>query len=302
MHLNTPIAVHSKNFLATAFSGGCQNLWHPSKIQSSSTDKIYFELSLKKSLFFKYKHLNLMIKYSCIVLLIASFTSCRTLSVQQERQMKTTQNIQLGTIGVHKNFMLEQDYNFAAFPQFQHPIKVQVNGVPFNKAKLKAFENAKRTQNKSVVVKYVDSVKPKPHFLKLEIADRVAVLKSLNSEGNKDVFQFLQTKSNAHLVSTISVVFDAETAAKLSTAQEVFLEHTGINNYVLKTYDTNKEQHSIHFSEGVVFGYQTSKACWKENKKRQLEIVDFVESDDRCPIDTHRLAKKAKKKINYKNF
>ena len=243
-----------------------------------------------------------MIKYSCIALMIVSFTACRTLSVQQERQNITTQNLQLGTIGVHKNFLLEQDYNFTAFPQFQYPIKVHVNGVPFNKSKLKAFENAKSAQNKAIVVKYVDSVKPKPRFLKLEIADRIAVLKSLNSEANKDVFQFLQNKTNAHLVSTISVVFDAEIAAKLSTAQQVFLEHTGINNYVLKTYNQNKEQHSIHLSEGVVFGYQTSKACWKENRKRQLEIVDFVESDDRCPINTHRVAKKAKKKINYKNF
>ncbi|MDB9954028.1 hypothetical protein OAD49_00515 [Flavobacteriaceae bacterium] len=234
--------------------------------------------------------------------MIAGFTSCRTLSVQQERQIKTTQNLELGTIGVHKNFMIEQDYNFTAFPQFQHPIKVHVTGVPFNKSKLKAFENAKSAQNKAIVVKYVDSVKLKPRFLKLEIADRVAVLKSLNSKENTDVFQFLQNKTNAHLISTISVVFEAEIAAKLSTAQQVFLEHTGINNYVLKTYDNNKEQHSIHFSEGVVFGYQISNVCWKENKKRQLEIVDFVESDDRCPINTHRQAKKAKKKINYKNF
>ena len=243
-----------------------------------------------------------MNKCICIALMIAGFTSCKTLSVQQERQTKTTQNLQLGAIGVHKNFILEQDYNFTAFPQFQHPIKVKVNGVPFNKTKMKVFENAKRTQNKDIHVKYVDSVKIKPRFLKLEIADRVAVLKSLNSKGNATIFQFLKTKKNAHLITAISIVFDAETTAKLSTAQEVFLEHTGINNYVLKTYENTKEQHSIYFNEGVVFGYQTSNACWKENKKRQLEIVDFVESNDRCPIHTHRLANKAKKIINYKNF
>lgn len=285
MHLNTQIAVHSYHFLATAFRNCCQYLWHSFKI-----------------LYFKYKHPSPMIKYSCIALLIASFTSCRTLSVQQERQMKTTQNLALGTIGVHKNFMIEQDYNFTAFPQYQSPIKVNVTRVPFNKTKIKAFENAKSAQNKAVHVKYVDSVKPKPRFLKLEIADRVAVLKSLNSTQNSDVFQFLQNKSNAHLISTLSAVFDAETAEKLSSAQQVFLEHTGINNYVLKIYYNNKEQHSIPFSEGVVFGYQISNVCWKENKKHQLEIVDLVESDDRCPLNSYRMAKKAKKKINYKNF
>ena len=51
MHLNTPIVVHSKDFLATNLTGCCQNLWHPSKIQSSSTDKIHFELSLKNDTF-----------------------------------------------------------------------------------------------------------------------------------------------------------------------------------------------------------------------------------------------------------
>ena len=285
MHLNTQIAVHSYHFLTTALRNCCQYLWHSFKI-----------------LYFKYKHPSLMIKYSCMLLMLASFTSCRTLSVQQERQLKTTQNLELGTIGVHKNFMIEQDYNFVAIPQYQSPIKVNVTRVPFNKTKLKAFENAKSAQNKTVTVRYIDSVKPKPRFLKLEIADRVAVLKSLNSPQNRDVFQFLQNKSNAHLISTISVVFDAETTAKLSTAQQVFLEYTGINTYVLKTYNNTKEQHSIHFSEGVVFGYQISNVCWKENKKRQLEIVDFVESDDRCPLNSYRMAKKAKKNINYKNF
>ncbi|AOR27530.1 hypothetical protein FORMB_04760 [Formosa sp. Hel1_33_131] len=51
MHLNTPIAVHSKNFLTTASKCCCQDLWHPSKIQSSSTDKIHFEWSLKNAVF-----------------------------------------------------------------------------------------------------------------------------------------------------------------------------------------------------------------------------------------------------------
>lgn len=236
-----------------------------------------------------------------MALVLVSITACRTFSVQQERQIKTTQNIQLGTIGIHKNFIIEHAYNVAATPQFLNPIKVKVSRIPFNKVKLKAFERAKSAQNKAIVVNYIDSVNPKPHFLKLEIADRVAVLKSVNAKENTAVFQFLKNKTNAHLVSTISVVFEAQTATKLSTAQEVFLEHTG-SKYVLKTYNQNNEQQSIHLSEGVIFGYQTSNTCWKENHKRQLEIIDFVESNERCPLNSSRLARHAKKKQDYKNF
>ena len=140
------------------------------------------------------------------------------------------------------------------------------------KSKLKAFENAKSAQNKAIVVKYVDSVKPKPHFLKLEIADRVAVLKSLNSEANKDVFQFLQNKTNAHLVSTISVVFDAETAAKLSTAQQVFLEHTGINNYVLKTYIKIKNNIQYTLVKALCLGIKPQRHVGKKIKNANLKL------------------------------
>jgi len=97
------------------------------------------------------------------------------MTVQQEQHLKTTQNIPLGTIGEHKSFLLDRDYNHTALPKFQEPIKLKVHSVPFNKSKLKAFENAKRIQNQEVALTYIDSVKTKSRFLKLEIADRVGV-------------------------------------------------------------------------------------------------------------------------------
>ena len=51
-----------------------------------------------------------------------------------------------------------------------------------------------------------------------------------------------------------------------------------------------------------MFGYQASKACWKENNKHQFEIVDLVENNDQCPIKTYRVPKDAKKNLNYYKF
>jgi len=243
-----------------------------------------------------------MKKYIITPLIVVGLFSCKTMTVQQELQTQTTQNLQLGTVGELKGVLVLQDYNHTAFPNYQAPIKLNVSRVPFNKVKLKAFEKAKFAQNKNIAVNYIDSVKTKPTFLKIEIADRVAILNSFSGDENKDVSRFLQYKTKAHLISTISVVFSSDTAAHLSNAQEIFLEQTGVKNYVLKTYQNNEQQQSIHFNEGVVFGYQASKACWKENNKHQFEIVDLVENNDQCPIKTYRVPKDAKKNLNYYKF
>ena len=243
-----------------------------------------------------------MKKKILIPLIFVGLVSCKTMIVQQELQTQTTQNLQLGTVGELKEVLVLQDYNHTASPDYQAPIKLKVNSVPFTKTKLKAFKKAKHAQNKNISVNYIDSVKIKPTFLKIEIADRVAILNSFKGDTNKAVTQFLQYKTKAHLISTISVVFNPDTALHLSNAQEVFLEQTGVKNYVLKTYQNNKQQQSIHFNEGIVFGYQVSRACWKENNKHQFEIVDLVKKNEKCPRKTYRVPKGAKKNLNYYKF
>jgi len=243
-----------------------------------------------------------MNKYILLVLVSSCLISCKTISIDKDYQKTTTQNIQLGTVGEQKNFVLEQDYNHTALPKYQTPIKVNVSVLTFNRTTFKSFSKAKTNQNQGVTINYVDSLENKPKYLKLEIADRVAVLNTLNSKENKDVFNFLQTKTEAHLVSSIALVLSINDITATITADEVFLETTGIKNYALKLYKNKIAQQTILFSDGVVFAYKTSSCCWKQNKKYQLEIVDLVESDDKCPSNTYRFAKRAKNKIDYFKF
>ncbi|PWH83985.1 hypothetical protein DIS18_05405 [Algibacter marinivivus] len=243
-----------------------------------------------------------MNKYIFLLLTITCLLSCKSISVHQEFQETTTQNIQLGTVGEQKKFLLEQDYNHTALPKYQKQVKVQVSLVDFNTSTFKIYQKAKPFQNKTIVVNYIDSIKTKPKFLKLEIADRIAILNTLNDKDNKDIFQFLKNKTEAHIITTISVVFNQETSDVLSHGEEVFLEQIGVNNYALKIYKNKIEEKTIYFNDGVVFGYQTSNACWKQDDKYQLGIVDLVENNDQCPNNTYRSAKRAKKKINYYKF
>ena len=222
--------------------------------------------------------------------------------MQQESQNTTTQQIILGTVGEQKRFVLEQDYNHTALPKYKLPIKVNVNAIVFTKPTFKAFSKAKVSQSQNVSINFVDSLHTKPKFLKLELADRITVLNALNAKENRDVFQFLQNKSEAHLVTSISIAFNTKDITTLINAEEVFLEVDGIKNYALKTYKNGELQQTIQFNQGIIFGYQTSSCCWKQNDKYQLEIVDIVERNDQCPNKTYKSSKRAKKKINYYKF
>ena len=239
-----------------------------------------------------------MNKFTCIALVMSCFTSCKIITVQQENQTKTTQNLQLGAVGVQRNVLWRSDYNPTAFPDYEDPIKLKVSLVPFNSIKHKAFTKSKQTQDQSVQATYIDTIKPKPWFIKLEIADRVTLINSLNSKENTGVFNFLKQQNRAHIVSAISVVFSTEVMAHLSSVQEVYLEQLGLHNYVIKTYNNDLEQQTILFNKGVVFGYQPSRVCWKKQAENKFIIGDLVERNSRCPSTTTKRIKETKKPIN----
>lgn len=214
----------------------------------------------------------------------------------------TTQPLSLGTIGEQKNFVLDLDYNHTALPKYLSPIKVNVSEVKFTKNTFKGYAQSKSLQVKEFALQYVDSIEAKPRFLKLEIADRVAIINSLNNKENKDVNDFLKNKDDAHIITALAVAFDKENFNRLINAEEVHLEMVGVNAYALNIYKNKRMEQIIHFKEGVVFAYKVSYFCWQENEKFQLGIADIVQGNENCPCKTYRSAKRAKKKINYFKF
>ncbi|WP_407556481.1 hypothetical protein [Winogradskyella sp. 4-2091] len=240
-----------------------------------------------------------MVRKITFILLLILIYSCKTISVGDDNQVTTTQNIMLGMIGEDQQFILERDYNHTAIPVYNHPLKVQWNIQHFNKSTYKFFSKAAINQNTQFSIDYSDSLLNKPQFLKLELSDRVSILNALNSKINKEIKDYIFNKKDAHLITSISIALDKNRLKELLNADEVFLEATGVKSYALKTYKKGELQTVLSFNEGVIFAYKASNFCWQENDKHQLEIVDIVESTNRCPNKTYRSATRAKKKINY---
>jgi len=239
--------------------------------------------------------------YRYLLLLMICFVSCKTVSVQQELQQITVNSKILGSVGEQKDFVLEQSYNNIAFPNYQNPIKIDVTSVSFTKATFKMFLKAKEGQKSNVSVNYIDSLKVKPHFLKLKLADKVEIISALNSKYNKDIKDYLFNKNESHIVSGISLALNQNEMNTIINSDEVFLEHTGIKSYAINCYKNSELLQTLLFNQGVVFTYKTSSFCWQEDDKYQLKIVDITETN-KCPKSTSSSAKQAKKNINYFKF
>lgn len=235
-----------------------------------------------------------------IILLI--LFNCKSISISNETQIKTSKTLELGVIGEDKVFLLEQDYNSIALPKYNEPIKVSANYLSFNKPSFKAFSEANNKKTKPLKLEYIDSLVKKPKFLKLELLDRVAVLIALNSLTNEDVKNYILNKKEAHIISAISITLDDEKMKSIADSDALFLEQDGEKKYLLRGYLEGQLKMSICFNEGVVFAYQASSFCWQENDKHQLDIVDIVESTDKCPNNSYKSAKRAKKKVDYFKF
>ncbi|MFV0572064.1 MAG: hypothetical protein ACK5M1_06505 [Xanthomarina gelatinilytica] len=230
------------------------------------------------------------------------FCSCKSISVQNKQYQTTNEQVVLGSVGQDEHFVLEKTYNHIGIPNYSKPLKLYVTQIPFDKTTFRAFKNANVLQAAKLNINYIDSLETKPTFLNIQTVDEIGLMNMLNDKVNKDVKNYMMNQDQSHIISNVSVVFDESVMQQIAKAEEVFLEPSGIKSYTLNLYKNKELVKAISFTDGVVFGYRTSGACWKENEKYQLQIVDLVEGDNKCPNKTYRSAKRAKKKINYFKF
>lgn len=249
----------------------------------------------------KFTMTQVLNKVGCIMV-FACFMQCQTMAVTNEQQSLTNQRIVLGSIGIDKSFIAERDYNTITLPNYEKPIEVTVRVVPFNNRAFKSYMKAQNEQSQDIGIRYNDTLIEKPQYLKIEISDRLAVLNSLKTETNANAFQFLKNNSKTHVITALAMAVEASTLATIANAQEVFLETTGVKTYSLNIYKDAVLQQKIGFNEAVVFAYQSSYCCWKQNDKYQVALIDLVEDNDNCPEGSFRTSSRAHKNVNYFKF
>jgi len=239
-----------------------------------------------------------MLKHIQILVLTLVIVSCKPLGFQAYTQQTTTQKIALGSIGLSSNFILEKGYDNTGLPNYEKDIKVSISALPYSKATYKAFSKAAQLQETNFKVNYIDSLDHKPKYLDISIADEVLLIESLNNHSNASIKNYLSTKKEAKVVTSIAMALPSNFMTSFKEGDEYFLSEYGKKSHAIVIYKKGEPIETIPFTKGVIFAYDVSSCCWQENDKHQIDIVDLVYNVD-CPYKTYHSAKRAKKKVNY---
>ncbi len=243
-----------------------------------------------------------MLKSLFIFFCVLFLFGCKTVSVNQETQKTTNNQIVLASIGLQNDNVIQSSFSNTAIPEYKQPIKVFVSAISFDKKTFKAFTEAEQLHQSNLNITYIDSLPNKPKFVSLKIADRVDLIQMLNSKENAEVKNYLTNKEDATIITSVSLALPQQELNEIKQADKVFLVQDGLKNYALQLYNDDVPTKKIQFNEGVVFAYRTSSCCWQENEKHQINIVDLVDGQSSCPNKTYKSAKRAKKKVNYFKF
>ncbi len=242
-----------------------------------------------------------MFKNIQFILFTLVIVSCKSVAVQGSYQQTTKQKVVLGSIGLNSNFILEQGYDNTGLPNYEKEIKVSISAVPYSNTTYKAFSKAALLQEANFKVNYVDSLKNKPRYIDISIADNVLLIESLNANSNSAIKNYLSTQNEAKVVTSIGMALPANLINSIKEGEEYFLSEYGKKSYAITVYKKGELMVTIPFTDGVIFAYDVSSCCWQENNKHQIAIVDLVNNVN-CPYKTHTSAKRAKKKNNYFKF
>lgn len=64
------------------------------------------------------KSIPFSFKVTIVLTTVISAYSCKTINLNQSSQTNTTQQVQLGTIGSEKDFLLQKGFNSSALPSY----------------------------------------------------------------------------------------------------------------------------------------------------------------------------------------
>lgn len=229
-----------------------------------------------------------MKNYPLYLICLLLFFGCKTISIESTPFRTSNQSVSLTNIIQDKTNFINSDYEIQGLINIRDRIKINLKLEKFTKNNVKFY-------NKN----FDNQVEIDQDFLVLSIVDKITFLRNISLPENKGYMEYLQVNDENLIVTKIALVLNDRSHKGLLSADEVFLENSGIKSQSLVAYNDKKVIRKIKLSEVNVFAYSGSSACWKENEKQTLSIVDLVNSGENCPNKTYKSSSRAKKKVNY---
>lgn len=234
------------------------------------------------------------------LLLLVCLNSCKLVSIGQERAKTLSSNPMLGTVGSYQDDIISSEFTPSGLPEFDDKIKLSVEKVFFNKQTLKQY-NAK-TLIEENELRIVDSLDLNPSYLKLEISDKVGMVKAINSAKNKDLKNYIEVTRDKTILTSVWMYVPDKISKIMGNAKELYLINNNKSSYSIEVLNMDNSTQILSFSEGTAFGYNFSGFCWTENYRHEAVIAAFREMNEPCPGNTKKNPEKVTSKDLFDNL
>lgn len=244
------------------------------------------------------------IKIKLLLLLVAACCSCKTVVINNDHQIISDSQPQLGAIGfLESQLMLNKNLKNHTFktmvvPTLEKKIRVELHRESFDKKRYKAYLNT--SPENYFEINYTDSLPDKPEFISLQLSDRLEYVESLKN--NIKLEEFLKVKPELQSITAVSVAAKPEILSFFDNAESVFLIYDKkLEKYYLELMESNGSRQSVYFNDLCIFAFDVSGFCWGINYKNQVELK-MLSDGGKCPRRLKKSAVKVNIERDYLNF
>jgi len=222
------------------------------------------------------------LKYISLLIILVLF-SCKPLQYVNKTDKVLPE---LGTFGVYSNYLLDNSHIPKSVVALKNPVRLKVQEIKVEK---RAIFN----RRDSLQASQKDS-----SLVSIEILDNISLISQLNKD--KDLLEYLKKGENYSIVSKTKIHFPTSILQTIQSADEYYLVQNKEKTLSIELRQNNNLLEVIDFSDGKIVDIKVSDFCWGQNKKRKIEIFDFVPKGTSCNKNTYKSAQKAKKKNEFK--
>ena len=224
------------------------------------------------------------------LLVLMLIQSCA--SFKAEQQAAAISFPQLGSIIKTKGSLWYATSEQVGAPQWDTPLKVTVQQLPFNKSTYGEYAHYMRQAQKVNSIPYVDSLAYKPKYLRLQLLDQIGLSQLLNADQNDQLRSYLEADSDYKIVTGLKLTTVDALMPILKDAQMVLLEQDDLKNQQLTVISGDQER-QIDMVELQVFGIDYATFCWGEDRYHNKQIKVLTSDGQGCPKGSHKKAAKA---------
>ena len=224
---------------------------------------------------------------------LAGFWLCACTAYQSNVQYNRLQNPVLGEVR-HQSGQFIKTHETIGHLVLREPLPLQVVDLPFNKQSYSQYVKYLKTSRRANTVPFNDSLPIAPRYVRLQLADRVELIKLLNEESNKALCDYIVQDEDYGLVESIDFTTTDEGLAAFFNASHVFLDQDEFGKPFMMLLK-NKKQHEIYFEDIQIFDSEILSFCWAEDRYQNKYITNLTPVGDRCPKGSAKKAIKLEK-------